>query len=132
MKPGDVQTSKMPDGKTVVLAVGVWAKRDGNWIHIRVKGVDNSITTVTNNPESIRRHPALFHKLRQTLISEACWPFGDEGAETMEPEVPTSQPHSSYDPEIAPEDPPKPRYQPIRAKGGASASEIILRDRGRF
>jgi hypothetical protein len=25
-----------------------------------------------------------------------------------------------------------PRYQPIRAKGGASASEIILRDRGRF
>ena len=26
----------------------------------------------------------------------------------------------------------KPRFQPIRAKGGASASEIILRDRGRF
>jgi|GEM_PF-441464 len=25
-----------------------------------------------------------------------------------------------------------PRYQPIRAKGGASASEIVLRDRGRF
>lgn len=25
-----------------------------------------------------------------------------------------------------------PRYRPIRAKGGASASEIILRDRGRF
>jgi hypothetical protein len=25
-----------------------------------------------------------------------------------------------------------PRFQPIRAKGGASASEIILRDRGRF
>jgi hypothetical protein len=25
-----------------------------------------------------------------------------------------------------------PRYQPIRARGGASASEIVLRDRGRF
>jgi hypothetical protein len=25
-----------------------------------------------------------------------------------------------------------PRYQPIRAVGGASASEIVLRDRGRF
>jgi len=33
---------------------------------------------------------------------------------------------SSYAQSVAP------RYQPIRAKGGASASEIVLRDRGRF
>ena len=33
---------------------------------------------------------------------------------------------SSYAQSIAP------RYQPIRARGGASASEIVLRDRGRF
>jgi hypothetical protein len=33
---------------------------------------------------------------------------------------------SKYAQEVAP------RFQPIRAKGGASASEIILRDRGRF
>lgn len=33
---------------------------------------------------------------------------------------------SSYAQSVAP------RYQPIRARGGASASEIVLRDRGRF
>jgi hypothetical protein len=115
MKPGDVQTSKKPDGRTVVLAVGVWAERDGNWIHIRVKGVDDSITTVTNNPESVRRHPALFHTLRRTLINQGCWPFGDEGSETAELEVPTSQPVSHFNP------------VPIR---GEPLSETIIRDRG--
>jgi hypothetical protein len=115
MKPGDVQIAKKPDGKAVVLAVAVWAKRNGNWIHIRVKGVDNSITTVTNNPKSIRRHPALFRKLRQTLLNEGCWPFGEEGAEAEGGEMDREQPVSRFNP------------VPIR---GEPHSATIIRNRG--
>ena len=132
MRPGEVRTFKKGDGLAIVVSHGLWAKRQGKWIHIHMTGPDDSHTTVTNNPDSVRFHRTLFRDLRRTLINQGCWPFGDEGAETAEAAVTASQPQSNYEPEIAGKPSVPPRFQPIRAKGGASASEIILRDRGRF
>jgi len=132
MSPGDVRTFKRGEGNAVVVGHGLWAARQGKWIHIHLTGPDDSHTTVTNNPDSVRFHRTLFRDLRRTLINQNCWPFGDEGAETMEAEGESAEPRSSYDPMVARGEQIAPRYQPIRAKGGASASEILLRDRGRF
>lgn len=132
MNPGDVRTFKRGEGNAVVVGHGLWAERQGKWIHIHLTGPDDSHTTVTNNPDSVRFHRTLFRDLRRTLINQSCWHFGDEGAETAEPELAPVEPRSSYKPIGAGEEPIAPRYQPIRAKGGASASEILLRDRGRF
>lgn len=83
MKPGNVRTFKKGEGNAVVLAVGVWAdKEKSGWLRIDITGIQKSHTTVTNNPESERYHRTLFRDLRRVLVSQSCWPFGSEGAET--------------------------------------------------
>jgi hypothetical protein len=81
MKPGDVRTFR--GGQAVVLATGVWVKRDGKkWIRIDITGTKNFHTTVTNDKNSERYHRTLFRDLRRVLLANGCWPFGEEGAET--------------------------------------------------
>jgi hypothetical protein len=83
MKPGNVRTFKNGRGNAVVLAVGVWAaKEQSGWLRIDITGTKKSHTTVTNNPQSKRYHRILFRDLRRVLVSQGCWPFGNEGAET--------------------------------------------------
>jgi hypothetical protein len=81
MKPGNIRQFKNGKGhRSVVLAVGLWAKRDGKHIRIDITGTGKH-TTVTNNPTSVRFHRTLFRDLRQILVDNECWPFGQEGAE---------------------------------------------------
>lgn len=83
MKPGDVRTFQKGSGEAVVLAIGIWAARQGrDHLRIDITGTKNLHTTVTNNPDSDRYHRTLFRDLRRVLISQKCWQFGDEGAET--------------------------------------------------
>ncbi len=84
MKPGDMRTFKHGEGNAVVLGVGLWATRQGQQIHIHITGTSKFHTTVTNNPDSERYHRTLFRNLRQVLIDNSCWPFGEEGGETAQ------------------------------------------------
>jgi hypothetical protein len=80
MRPGDVRVFRK--GEALVLATGIWAKREGKkWIRIDITGTGKH-TTVTNNPESERFHRTLFRDLRRVLVENSCWPFGIEGAES--------------------------------------------------
>lgn len=80
MRPGDVRVFRK--GQALVLATGIWAKRQGKkWIRFDITGTGKH-TTVTNNPESERFHRTLFRDLRQVLLKDNCWPFGTEGVET--------------------------------------------------
>ncbi len=82
MKPGDVRTFRKGKGEAVVLAAGIWAKREGtNWIRIDITGTKNLHVTVTNNPNSKRFHRTLFRDLRRVLIANHCWPFGNRGTD---------------------------------------------------
>lgn len=83
MKPGDVRTFVKGD-KSLVVAMGVWAKRQGKAIHIHLTGPGDFHTTVTNRKVSERYHRTLFRNLRRVLIEEDRWSFGDEGEETEE------------------------------------------------
>lgn len=81
IRPGDVRVFR--PGQAVVLATGVWAKREGTkWIRIDITGTKTFHTTVTNDPKSERYHRTLFRNLRRVLITNGCWPFEEEGAET--------------------------------------------------
>jgi hypothetical protein len=83
MKPGDVRTFRKGQGDAVVLAIGVWAGRQGKkGLRIDITGTKNFHTTVTNDPDSERYHRTLFRDFRRVLITNGCWPFGDEGSET--------------------------------------------------
>ena len=56
MKPSGERTFEKGNGNAVVLAVGVWAARDGIYLRIDMTG-DGTQTTVTNRPglrETIR------------------------------------------------------------------------------
>jgi len=80
MKPGEQGTFEKGDGNAVVSAVGLWAARDG--IHLRIDTTDaGTPATVTNSPGSVRDHRILFRDLREMLMANGCWEFGDEGAE---------------------------------------------------
>ena len=91
MRSGEVQRSKQGNGKTVHLAIDMWAKprKNSDWIDIHISVPGNTPTTVTNKPDSPRFHLALFQKLRSILISQNCWPFADKGAEKSEQEFPS-------------------------------------------
>jgi len=116
MSPGDVRTFKHGTGNAVVVGHGLWANRQGRWIHIHLTGPDDSHTTVTNNPESVRFHRTLFRDLRRTLVKQGCWPFGEEGAEVgSEQQTRPDQPISRFNP------------VPIQ---GEPLSATIIRDRG--
>ena len=119
MRPGDVQTFKHGEGNAVVVGLGLWAKREGKWIHIHLTGPDESHTTVTNNPKSVRYHRTLFRNLRQTLLRQGCWPFGEEGAEETDSESDETA-HK-----------PASRFRPISVRG-EPVSESMLRDRERL
>ncbi len=80
MRPGQVRVFKK--GNSVVLAIGVWAKRRGKQLHIDITGPSNFHTTITNDKNSDRYHRTLFRDLRRVLIRHDCWRFGEEGAET--------------------------------------------------
>lgn len=85
INPGDFRTFKRGAGNAIVVAVGVWAERPrlGDPIHIHLTGIGGKHTTVTNSVDSkLRYHKTLFRDLRQLLISQNCWPYGAEGAET--------------------------------------------------
>jgi hypothetical protein len=84
LKPGDVRVFR--PGHAIVLATGIWAKRDhGEWIRIDITGPRNFHTTLTNDPNSERYHRTLFRDLRRVLLTNDCWPFGNDGAETEKP-----------------------------------------------
>ncbi|SNS29866.1 hypothetical protein SAMN05421770_101393 [Granulicella rosea] len=128
MSPGDVRKFKRGSGNAVVIGHGLWASRQGKWIHIHLTGPDDSHTTVTNNPESVRFHRTLFRDLRRTLIKQGCWSFGEEGAETLDGAGHAPDPRYAHKDEAI-----AARYRPIQLRGeGLSASEIVLRDRERF
>jgi hypothetical protein len=80
MKTGDV---RLFEGKKRALAVsiGLWAEKPGRQIHIHISGHGGN-TWVTNDPKSERYHKTLFRNLRQILLQNERWPFGDEGDET--------------------------------------------------
>jgi hypothetical protein len=119
MRPGDVQTFKRGESNAVVVGLALWPERDGPWIQIHLTGPDESHITVTNDPKSARYHSTLFRDLRQTLIRQDCWPFGEEGAEETESESEESSPQ------------PAPRFHPIAVRG-EPVSESMLRDRERL
>jgi hypothetical protein len=130
INPGDVRTFKRGNGNAVVVGLGLWAARQGKWIHIHMTGPGDSHTTVSNNPDSVRFHRTLFRDLRRTLVRENCWPFGEDGAEVEQEEdsVARFENVSSSDREILK----APRFQPIRLRGdGPTASEIVVQDRAR-
>jgi hypothetical protein len=81
MRPGDVRRFQQGEGNAVVLAVGIWAKRERQHLRIDITGTGKH-TTITNNPESKRYHRTLFRDFRRILIENNAWPFGDEGSET--------------------------------------------------
>lgn len=81
MKPDDQRIVKKGEGSAVVLAVGLWAARDG--IHLRVDMTGAvADTTVINRPGSAGDHRILFRDLQKVLMANGCWE-GDQGAETQ-------------------------------------------------
>lgn len=82
MKLGDQRTFKKGDGNAVVLAVGLWAARDGIHLRIDMTGVGTH-ATVMNRPGSARNHRILFRDLRKVLMDNGCWESNDEGAEAQ-------------------------------------------------
>ena len=118
MRPGDGETFKHGEGNAVVVGLALWAEREGPWIQIHLTGPDESHITVTNDPKSACYHSALFRDLRQTLVRQDCWPFGEEGAESeSESDEPSPKPAS--------------RFHPIAVRG-EPVSESMLRDRERL
>ena len=52
MSPGDVRVFQRGRRIALVMGMGVWAKRRGDWIDIHVTGTEKFHTTVTNQPDS--------------------------------------------------------------------------------
>ncbi len=74
MKPGDVRVFQK-GGRALVVALGVWAQRQGRTVHIHLTGNRRFHTTVTNQPGSARYHRTLFRNLRALLLEKGRWPF---------------------------------------------------------
>ena len=115
MSLADVRTFRDGEVSALVITHGIWAERRGKWIHIHMTGPEDSHTTVTNDPNSVRYHRTLFRDLRRALIHQRCWLFGEEGSETLELEVDSDQPAS--------------RFSPVPILG-EPLSATIIRDRG--
>ena len=86
MKPVDQRTFGNGNGNAVVSAVGLWAAHDGIHLRIDMTGAGTH-TTVTNRPGSVRDHRIRFWDLREMLMANGCWVFGDEGAEAQAREI---------------------------------------------
>jgi hypothetical protein len=85
LKPGDVRPFRGRN-RALVVAAGVWAERQNRWIKINLTGINQSHTYVINNPKSTAYHRILFRDIRRLLIARDNWPFGEEGAETEQPD----------------------------------------------
>jgi hypothetical protein len=109
--------------KTIAVPMKLWAGKRGEHIRIRLVAPGQPPVTVSNDPQSVRFHRTLFRNLRKTLIANGAWPYGDEGSQIRDLKL---KQEAEYFERA------ESRYRPIRAKGGASASEIVLRDRERF
>jgi hypothetical protein len=81
MKPGDLRAFKKGKGKSLTIALGIWAERGTKHLQIHITGRGGH-TWITNDPESERYHRTLFRNLRKILIENGQWQFGDEGSET--------------------------------------------------
>ena len=84
MKPGDSRTFKRRQGEVVVLAIGLWAERQGRQTCIHITGTSNFHATLVDDPKSEKCHRALFRNLREALMDSGCWPLGDESIEAPE------------------------------------------------
>ena len=69
-------TVELFNGKSLKLAIGLWAEGRGQWIdiHITSHGPHAFHTTVTNDPDSVRFHETLFRDLRKVLVDNHRWP----------------------------------------------------------
>lgn len=63
---GDIRKSER-GGKTAYLNIGVWFDEDQGRIHMALPGPGGFVTTVNDNPDSLRGHPNLFMKLARAL-----------------------------------------------------------------
>jgi hypothetical protein len=81
MKPDDQGTFTNGNGNEVVLAVGLWAARDGIHLRIDTTGADPH-TIVANGSSSVSSHRILFGDLRKVLMANGCWD-GDEGGKAQ-------------------------------------------------
>ena len=80
MKPNEQRTFEKGNGNAFVSTVGLWEASDG--IHIRIDMTSaGAPATVTNRPGSVRSHRILFWDLREMLMANGCWVFGEEDAE---------------------------------------------------
>jgi hypothetical protein len=50
-------------------------KKQGRAVHIRIAGAGGkgTITTVTDDPHSVRYHPHLYGQLKMLLSDQGCW-----------------------------------------------------------
>jgi hypothetical protein len=86
MKPDDERTLGKGVGNAFVSTVGLWEASDG--IHLRIDmTAAGAPATVTNRPGSVRSHRILFWDLREMLMANGCWVYGDEGAEAQAREI---------------------------------------------
>ena len=82
MKPDEQRTLGKVNREAFVSTVGMWEARDG--IHLRIDmTATKAPATVTTRPGSVRDHRILFWNLREMLMVNGSWVFGDEGAEAQ-------------------------------------------------
>jgi len=82
MKPDEQRTFEKGSRNAFVSTVGLWEASDG--IHLRIDmTAAGAPATVTNRPSSVRNHRILFWDLREMLMANGCWLYGDEGAEAQ-------------------------------------------------
>src|SRR5580658_1547846 len=82
MNPDDQGTFNEANGNAAVLAVGLWAARDGIHLRIDTAGAGTHMS-VPNRQGSVRNRRILFRDLRKVLIANGCWESGDEGADAQ-------------------------------------------------
>lgn len=77
LKPGDHRVFTGGKKRSLVVAIGVWGRKEKEEspIHIRITGLSEKITTVTGRPNLVRYHRTLFRDLRSLLIKHGRWPF---------------------------------------------------------
>jgi hypothetical protein len=123
MPTKSMERSKPAKKNTIAVPMTLSAGKRGEHILIRLVAPGQAPVTVSNDPESARFHPSLFRNLRKTLIANGAWRFGDEGSDAVSLEL---QQEAEYFQQT------DSRFKPVLARGGQSASELLLRDRERF
>jgi hypothetical protein len=65
-----------PNTKYVRMEIDFWYNAKDRSIHIATRDGVTMISTVNDQPESVRRHQNLFRKLKGLLIENGRWPEG--------------------------------------------------------